>query len=499
MSEIRLQVQNVCKSFGITKALQDVSFNINKGEVHALIGENGSGKSTLTNSLTGIYQKDSGSFILDGKEIHPKNQVEANNEGVSIIVQELGTLDGLTVAENIFLGHEERFVKMGIKNTNAMNREANALLKQYGFDRIKASDMVETYNFEDRKLVEIVKATYFDPKIVVIDETTTALSQEGREELYKQMNQIRDKGNTVIFISHDLPEVLRMSDTITVLRDGVYIGTVKSEEIDEEGLKKLMVGREVTGNYYRADYGEKVSDEVVMSVKNVSVPGQIHDINFDLHKGEILGFGGLSESGMHEIGKACFGASFDREGSVTLADGTEIKDIPTAIKHSIAYTSKDRDNESIVLNQSIRENICLPSLDELANGMHLLSDKKLKAFADKHAAEMSTKMQSVEQFVSDLSGGNKQKVVLARWIGKDSDILVLDSPTRGIDIKVKQDIYQLMDRMRKEGKSIIMISEELMELIGMCDRIIIMKDGEISNELMRDPEMDENYLIASMV
>ena len=499
MSKIRLQVQNVCKSFGITKALQDVSFNINKGEVHALIGENGSGKSTLTNSLTGIYQKDSGSFILDGKEIHPKNQVEANNEGVSIIVQELGTLDGLTVAENIFLGHEERFVKMGIKNTNAMNREANALLKQYGFDRIKASDMVETYNFEDRKLVEIVKATYFDPKIVVIDETTTALSQEGREELYKQMNQIRDKGNTVIFISHDLPEVLRMSDTITVLRDGVYIGTVKSEEIDEEGLKKLMVGREVTGNYYRADYGEKVSDEVVMSVKNVSVPGQIHDINFELHKGEILGFGGLSESGMHEIGKACFGASFDREGSVTLADGTQINDIPTAIKHSIAYTSKDRDNESIVINQSIRENICLPSLDELANGMHLLSDKKLKAFADKHAAEMSTKMQSVEQFVSDLSGGNKQKVVLARWIGKDSDILVLDSPTRGIDIKVKQDIYQLMDRMRKEGKSIIMISEELMELIGMCDRIIIMKDGEISNELMRDPEMDENYLIASMV
>ena len=499
MSEVRLEVRHICKSFGITKALKDVSFNINKGEVHALIGENGSGKSTLTNSLTGIYQKDSGKFILDGEEIHPKNQVEANNAGVSIIVQELGTLDGLTVAENIFLGHEERFVKMGIKNTNAMNREANALLKQYGFDRIKASEMVEHYNFEDRKLVEIVKATYFDPKIVVIDETTTALSQEGREELYKQMNSIRDKGNTVIFISHDLPEVLRMSDTITVLRDGVYIDTVKSADIDEDGLKKLMVGREVTGHYYRTDYGEKISDEVVMSVRNVTVPGQIHDISFDLHKGEILGFGGLSESGMHEIGKACFGASFDREGSVTLADGTQIKDIPTAIKHSIAYTSKDRDNESIVINQSIRENICLPSLDELANGMHLLSDKKMKEFANKHAAEMSTKMQSVEQFVSDLSGGNKQKVVLARWIGKDSDILVLDSPTRGIDIKVKQDIYQLMDRMRKNGKSIIMISEELMELIGMCDRILIMKDGRINGELMRSPDLDENSLIASMV
>ena len=499
MSEIRLQVKNVCKSFGITKALQDVSFNVNKGEVHALIGENGSGKSTLTNSLTGIYQKDSGTFILDGKEIAPKNQVEANLEGVSIIVQELGTLDGLTVAENIFLGHEDMFVKMGIKNTNAMNRRANELLKQYGFERIKASDMIENYNFEDRKLVEIVKATYFGPKIVVIDETTTALSQEGREELYKHMNRIREEGNTVIFISHDLPEILRLSDTITVLRDGVYIDTVKSKDIDEEGLKKLMVGREVTGDYYRADYGEKISDEVVMSVRNVTVPGSIYDVSFDLHKGEILGFGGLSESGMHEVGKACFGASFDREGSVTLADGTAINDIPTAIHHSVAYTSKDRDNESIVMNQSIGDNICLPSLDELANNMHVLSDKKLKEFSNKYAKEMSTKMVSVDQFVSDLSGGNKQKVVLARWVGKDSDILVLDSPTRGIDIKVKQDIYQLMDRMRKSGKSIILISEELMELIGMSDRIIIMKDGRMSNELLRDPNMDENSLIASMV
>ena len=499
MSEVRLQVRNLCKTFGITKAVQDVSFDINKGEVHALIGENGSGKSTLTNMLTGIYSIDSGHFILDGKEIHPKNQVEANNEGVSIIVQELGTLSGLTVAENIFLGHEDRFVRFGIKNTKAMIREAQKLLDQYGFGRIKASDMVDEYNFEDRKLVEIVKATYFQPKIVVIDETTTALSQEGREELYKQMNRIRDDGNTVIFISHDLPEVLRMSDHITCLRDGVYIDTVKSSEIDEDGLKRLMVGREVTGSYYRTDYDEKISDEVVLSVENVSVPGQIHDISFKLHKGEILGFGGLSESGMHEVGKACFGASFDRTGSVKLSDGTSINSIPEAIGHSMAYTSKDRDNESVVMNQSIGDNICLPSLDALTVGPGMLSSGKMKAFAKKYADEMSVKMVDTNQFVSDLSGGNKQKVVLARWIGKDSDILVLDSPTRGIDIKVKQDIYQLMDSMRKSGKSIIMISEELMELIGMCDRILIMKDGAISGELMRSPSLDENSLIEKMV
>ena len=499
MSEVRLQVQNLCKSFGITKAVQNVSFNVNKGEVHALIGENGSGKSTLTNMLTGIYTIDSGTFILDGKEIHPKNQVEANNEGVSIIVQELGTLSGLTVAENIFLGHEDRFVTRGIKNTRAMNREAQQLLNQYGFNRIRSGAMVDEYNFEDRKLVEIVKATYFAPKIVVIDETTTALSQEGREELYKHMNRIREEGNTIIFISHDLPEVLRMSDTITVLRDGVYIDTVKSADVTEDDLKKLMVGREVTGDYYRSDYGEKVSDEVVFSVRNVSVPGQISDISFDLHKGEILGFGGLSESGMHEIGKACFGASFNRTGSVTLSDGTSIDSIPKAISNSIAYTSKDRDNESVVMNQSIGDNICLPSLDSLRSVLFFLSGSKMKKFSNEYAKEMSVKMVNTNQFVSDLSGGNKQKVVLARWIGKDSDILVLDSPTRGIDIKVKQDIYQLMDRMRKQGKSIIMISEELMELIGMCDRIFIMKDGKINGELQRDPDLDENALIAQMV
>jgi ribose transport system ATP-binding protein len=498
--EVRLEAVDVCKTFGITKAVQHVSEKFYKGEIHALIGENGSGKSTLTNMLTGIYSIDSGKFILDGEEVKPVNQVDANNHGIAIIVQELGTLDGLTVAENIFLGHEDQFVKHGIKNTGAMNKKANELLKEYGFERIKAADYVDDYNFEDRKLVEIVKSTYFKPRVLVVDETTTALSQEGREELYKVMNRVRDYGGVVIFISHDLQEVLDKSDRITVLRDGVYIGCVNAKDVTEDELKKMMVGREMTGEYYRSDYGEKVSDEVVLSVENVTVPNLIHDVTFQLHKGEILGFGGLSESGMHEVGKAIFGASFDRTGTVKLADGTEINDIPTAIRHSIAYTSKDRDNESVVMNQSIGDNILLPSLDRLGKGPFKIQNHKAnRAFAEKYAEEMSVKMVNTNQFVSELSGGNKQKVVLARWLGADSDILVLDSPTRGIDIKVKQDIYQLMDRMRKQGKSIIMISEELMELIGMCDRIMIMRDGEISGELERSENLDENTLIEKMV
>ena len=493
-----LVAEHIDKRFGMTHAVNDVSITIAPGEVRALIGENGSGKSTFCQMLCGIYTIGGGTFTLNGKELHIKNQVEANNEGISIIVQEMGTLSGLTVAENIYLGHEEPFMHYGVKDTRAMNRAAQKLLDDYGFGRIKAGMMIDNYNFEDRKLVEIVKATYMKPKILVIDETTTALSQNGRLELYKIMDQVRDDGRSVIFISHDLGEVLAHSNTVSILRDGEYIDTVNSADVTEDDLKRLMVGREIGTAYYRTDYGTPVSREVVLTVKGVTVPGEIEDVSFELHRGEILGFGGLSECGMHEVGKAIFGASWDRRGSVTLADGTAIDSIPTAIKHSIAYTSKDRDNESIIINESIRNNVVLPSLDDLAT-KGLLNGRKLTRFAQQYADQMQTKMQGVGQFVSDLSGGNKQKVVLARWIGKNSDILVLDSPTRGIDVKVKQAIYALMAEMQKQGKSIIMISEEIPELLGMSDRIFVMKDGRINGEFMRDPALSEEDLIAKMV
>lgn len=498
MGEILLQAEKVCKSFGITKAVDNVTLTFDKGEIHGLIGENGSGKSTFVSMLCGIHPIDSGRFLLNGAELHVKNQVDANNKGVSIIVQEMGTLSGLTVAENIFLGRESRFVRFGVKNTAAMNREAANLLEKYGFGQINGTAMIDNYNFEDRKLIEIVKATYFSPQIVVVDETTTALSQNGREELYKHMKRIRDEGNTVIFISHDLSEVIDFTDRISVLRDGRYIGTVSSDAVSEDDLKRLMVGREIAGKYYRTDYGRLVSSDRVLTVKEVSVPGQIREISFDLHRGEILGFGGLSECGMHEVGKAIFGASYDRKGAVTLPDGTKIESIPGAIRHSIAYASKDRDNESLVVYDTIRDNIILPSINNLAE-RKILKRKRLDTFAAAHAQMISVKMTGIEQFVSNLSGGNKQKVVLARWIGKDSDIIVLDSPTRGIDVKVKADIYALMGELKEKGKSIIMISEEIQELLGMCDRIIIMKNGAINGEFHRDERLNEEDLIAKMV
>ncbi len=498
MGEIVLRSEKLNKHFGITHAVKDVSLSFEKGEIHGLIGENGSGKSTFCSMLCGIYPISSGQFLLEGKELKAKTLVEANRAGVSIIVQEMGTLSGLTVAENIYLGNEDQFIRHGIKNASAMNRAAQALLERYGFGRINASAIIDHYNFEDRKLVEIVKATYFNPRIVVIDETTTALSQAGRESLFEHMNRIRNEGNTIIFISHDLAEVIEHTDRISILRDGELIDTVKTSDVTTDDLKRLMVGRELGSHYYRSDYGEPISDEVVLSAENVSIPGAVDGVNFQLHKGEILGFGGLSECGMHEIGKAVFGASYNRSGAVRLANGTPINSIPAAIHHSIAYASKDRDNESVVISDSIRDNICLPSLDDLAV-KKVLHKRKLDKFAVKNATRMSVVMTGVGQYVADLSGGNKQKVVIARWLGKDSDILVLDSPTRGIDVKVKADIYALMRELSKSGKSIIMISEEIPELLGMSDRILIMRDGKINGEFLRSPALGEEDLIAKMV
>ena len=493
-----LFAENIKKSFGVTKACKNISLSIVSGEIHGIIGENGSGKSTFASVLSGVYPKDDGRFILDGEEFNAHNQFEAYERGVSIIVQEMGTLNGLTVAQNIFLGREDQFTKAGILNTRKMNKAANEILKRYGLEFIRAADMIDSYNFETKKLVEIVKATYLEPKILIVDETSTALSREGRDLLYQQIKKIRDDGRAVIFISHDLLEVLEITDRISAFRDGEYIDTVTSSQVNEDDLKRLMVGREMEKKYYRTDYSEPVSDEVVMRVQNISIKDSIYDVSFDLHKGEILGIGGLSDCGMHDLAKALFGAAYNRTGTVTLADNSEINTIQQAIKHNIAYTSKDRDNESLIINSSIKDNICLISLDKLKKRVGI-SRKKENSFAEEFADIMSIKMRDIDQFVSNLSGGNKQKVVLARWIGKDSNILVLDSPTRGIDIKVKADVYALMDKLRRQGKSIVMISEEIMELIGMCDRILLLKNGEISGEFDRRKDLNEEDLIMKMV
>lgn len=499
MSEkVLVQVKDVYKHFGATKAVDGVSIEVNKGEICGLVGENGSGKSTLLSLLSGIQRRDKGEIILEGKPYNPKNLTDANRHGVSMIVQEANTIKGLTVAENMFLGIEDEFTKHGIRNIKMMNTLARERLDAIGLKDINEKDDVIYYSMEQRKLIELVKAATIKPKLLMIDETSTALSQTGRDELYRLIRNTKERGDSVLLISHDLQEVLNLCDRIIVMRDGKIVSEVKSAEIDETGLKNLMVGRTVSGGYYREDYDTKISDEVVMKVRNLKAGKRIKDVSFDLHKGEILGFGGLSESGMHELGKAIFGIEYDVTGSVTLENGDEIKTIDDSVKHDIGYISKNRDSESLFNQMDINDNIAATCLEKIGS-KGFVTAKKRRAFAEEQAKILNIKMKDVEQLAGTLSGGNKQKVVLTKWIARGTEIFIMDSPTRGIDVGVKAIIYGMLDDLRKQGKSLIIISEELLELIGMCDRIIILKDGEISGEFARSRELGEETLVQCMV
>lgn len=495
--DIVFRVENLCKTYVTTKAVSDATIEFYKGEVRGLIGENGSGKSTVSSMIMGINKPDSGKMLFEGRDFLPGSMTEANDAGVAILMQEMNTIPLLTVAENIFIGKEQEFKKGGVINKREMNRQAQALLKKYGMGEVDASMDIGQLSFEDRKIIEIIKAMNTNPKILIVDETTTALSQKGRDMLYKIMEDMKAEGKTIIFISHDLQEVIDKCDTVTVLRDGVVVHNIEIDETtDENQLKLMMVGRELQHKYYREDYDKVVSDEVVLEVENVCVPKILNNVNFKLHKGEILGIGGLTSSGMHELGKVLYGAKKAKSGQI-VRNGKKITNIRSALRSGVAYISKNRDQESLMLIASIKDNIGLPSLKKMGKG--LLTNKKIEAFAKIGTDKLDVKMSGLDQFVLFLSGGNKQKVALATWICFEPDVMVLDCPTRGIDVKVKAAIYQLIEDLTKQGMSIIMISEELVELIGMSDRILILNNGEIKGEFNRSRDLSEEMIIEYLI
>lgn len=498
MSAELLRAEGIVKTFGITKALKNVDFSINAGEIRGLIGENGSGKSTLCSIISGIYNADSGNLFLKNEPYDPKDMVDAQTKGVAMIMQEMGTIGGIKVADNIFINKEALFSKGCFVNRGKMYKAAKEILLSLGIDDIDPKAQIDTLNFEDRKLVEIARAMYDDPDILIVDETTTALSQRGRDIIYGLCRKMAEAGKGVIFISHDLDEIMDICTALTVLKDGDLIDTLTKEEMEPGLIKSLMVGRELVGDYYRSDYDGSYDDEVVLKLDNVYDGRQLKGFSMELHKGEILGIGGLSESGMHEVGRLAFGIEKPLQGKVTMGDGIEITQPHVATEHKIGYISKNRDQESLMITATVAENILLPSLKELAKGgiVHSKDEKKL---VNEQKELLSIKCSDVNQSVNDLSGGNKQKVVFGRWIGNDSRILILDCPTRGIDIGVKQSMYQLIYKLKKEGHSIILISEELAEVIGMSDRILIIKDGAVSGEFMRSEDIDEHTLIEYMI
>ncbi|MBQ1368613.1 MAG: sugar ABC transporter ATP-binding protein [Firmicutes bacterium] len=493
-----VEIKNMSKHFGPTVALNHVSFEAYSGEVLGLIGENGSGKSTATSIYAGMQSCDEGEMFFQGKPWAPISMTDALKHGVGMIVQENGTVPGISVAENIFLGETKDFKNGPLINRKKMNQEAQKALDAIGASHIKAQMPMDQLDFQDRKLSEIAKVMAKNPDVLVVDETTTALSQRGREIIYDIMARMRDEDKTVIFISHDLDEIMEKCDRLTVLRDGQIIRTFDKKEFDADAIRTSMIGREIEGSYYRSDYGDDEKKDTVLRCEDLCLDHQLDHCSFEIHAGEILGIGGLSHCGMHTLGKVLFGAERAESGKFTV-NGKTIRNEAEAMKAGIGYVAKDRDTESLCIEASIKDNIAIAGLDRFAVKNFLILPGKEKQYVDAQIEKLSIKCRNADQYVSALSGGNKQKVAFGKWTGRGSEILILDCPTRGVDIGVKQAMYQLMYQMRQEGKSIILISEEMAELIGMSDRLLIMKDGKIEKELKRDPQLTEADVIQYMI
>ena len=498
-AEVILKLDGMVKSFGATKAVQNVSLELHRGEVMALIGENGSGKSTLMSLVVGSQKADAGTMTYRGEPYQPHSLIDASKKHICILIQETGTISGLTVAENVFLGKEDKFHWGPIIRARQMNAATDELLRDMGAgEKIRANMVVDDLSFEDRKLVEVCRALSNDPEILIVDETTTALSHTGRDKIYEIIAKLKNEGKAVIFISHDLDEVQKICDSAVVMRDGTYVDTLYGEAVTPYNMRQRMIGRELSGNYYRGDT-VYATEEVVLDVRNINWGDRLHDISFQLHKGEILGLGGLTECGMHELCKVVFGDIRPDTGTITLPqEQVQIRNTTTAIQHHMAYLPKDRDTESLFLMTSIQDNITVTSFDAIKKGPFIFR-KDEKALAQEAAEELAVKMQSVDQKAKELSGGNKQKVVVAKWLANDSQILIMDCPTRGIDIGVKATIYHLMEKLISEGKSIIMVSEEIPELLGMSDRILIMKDGVLNGQFSREDHVTESMLIEKVI
>ena len=491
-----LTVRGMDKSFGATVALRQVDIDVYPGEIRGLIGENGSGKTTLTSIIAGIQNADAGEMTFRGKSWQPASMIDALAHGIGMIVQETGTIPGITVAENLFLGETGRFrTRLGLVSRKAMEREARKALDAIHAEHIQPGIPAGLLDLQERKLVEVAKVMVKKPEILVVDETTTALSQKGRELLYQLMNSLKAEGKAVIFISHDLDEIKQVCDTLTVLRDGRIITHFSRENYDDDAIKTSMIGREMQGDYYRADNEPSWQEDVLLKADHLTGSG-LQDISLELRAGEILGIGGLSECGMHTLGKALFGSAPLTSGTVE-TEGKTYTDPRHAIRLGVGYVSKERDTESLCQQASIRDNIAIGGLKHIQK-KKLILKKHETAYVQKQIDALSIKCRHMEQPVSAMSGGNKQKVVFGKWLGAGSRVLILDCPTRGVDIGVKQSMYQLISRMKQEGKAILIISEEMAELIGMCDRLLVMKDGAVQKEFLRG-QMNEADIIRYMI
>ena len=471
---MRIEMRGIDKSFGSNQVLKQAGFTLESGEVHALMGENGAGKSTLMKILTGVYTKDAGTVLVDGKEVNYKNPQEAEKAGIVFIYQELNVMFDLTVEENLFMG-KEIHGKFGICDKKAMQKKAQEALNILGVN-ISPKTVMAELSVGQQQMVEICKALMADAKVIIMDEPTAALTQSETVALFKVIESLRKKGVSMVYISHRMEEIFELCDRITVLRDGSYIGVKNIPETNMNEIVKMMIGREIGERYPSRNV--KIGKEV-LKVKELTRKGTFHDVNFSVRAGEVLGVSGLMGAGRTEIMQAIFGNLSYESGTIEI-DRKEVKisNPRQAMEHGIGFITEDRKTEGLMLDKSIRENISLCNLRRISKSS-VISREAEKNMVAEAIKDLHIKCFGSYHECNNLSGGNQQKVVLAKWILTNPKILILDEPTRGVDIGAKKEIYSIINKLAAQGVAIIMVSSELPEVLGMSDNIMVVREGEV--------------------
>lgn len=487
---MHIEMRDISKAFNGNPVLRKAQFSIETGEVHALMGENGAGKSTLMKILTGVYKKDSGIIKIDGEELTFKNAKEAEQYGIAFIHQELNILPNLTVAENMFLGKELVYGKTGILRTRQMNAISEEQLANLGL-HVKGATLAGELSVGQQQIIEISKALMTNASVIIMDEPTAALTDREIETLFTVIHKLRKEGVSFVYISHRMEEIFSICDAITILRDGEYVGTQAIPDTSFEEVVSMMVGRSI-GERYPAR-NAKIG-EVIFEMRNGTKKGKFENISFQVRKGEILGVAGLMGAGRTDIMKAIFGYEPLDSGQIFI-NGQEVKlNSPIdAIRERIAFITEDRKSEGLVLDFSIRENLALPNFSHLSKGAVI--DRKIEQqFTADMMKLLNVKATNGEQKVKSLSGGNQQKVVIAKWLGIQPQLLILDEPTRGVDVGAKKEIYFAMNKLVEQGEAVIMVSSELPEILGMSDRVLVIHEGRIGGILEKDEATQESIM-----
>lgn len=489
MDDYILEVKNISKTFPGVKALSDVNFRVRPGSVHALMGENGAGKSTLMKILYGIYTPDKGGEVyLEGKKFKPTGPIDAIRSGLTMVPQEISPAQNLTVADNFYLGRE--IGRTGFLDQAKMNKRSLETLEELGIS-IGVKVLMENVSVAKAQLIAIATAVSYAAKVIIMDEPTTALTEAEVSKLYNIIKEVKKRGIAIIYISHKLDEIFETSDEVSVLRDGEYIGTKNINEIDKEGLIEMMVGRPMSDMF---DREEVPIGDVLIEVKNLQKTGKFQDVNFEVHKGEIFGIAGLVGAGRSEISEALFGYKPADSGEIIVnGHHVTINNPNDAIANKIGFVTEDRKATGLFLNLNITDNIIMPDMSPYLKNL-LISTGLIQNVAENQKDALRIKTPSVNEITDNLSGGNQQKVLLARWLILEPDILILDEPTKGIDVGAKAEIYKIMVELAKMGKAIIMISSDMLELLAMSDRIMVMAEGKATGILTKEQASQEIVL-----